>query len=176
MSADGSSTRGPSTVASMHGSRTRPRVVVAGVGSEYRRDDGAGPAVAARTVEEAPATHDIGPVVDPLDLLGRWDRADLAIVIDAMRSGAAPGTVRVLELTGTAENSSPGVTSTHGISLSGVLRLAHAIDQAPSRVIVVGIEGDDFGRGLGLSPAVDAAIPLAVRTVVDLIKEVQACA
>jgi hydrogenase maturation protease len=149
---------------------------VAGVGSEYRRDDGAGPAVAARAVEQSPATHDIGPVVDPLDLLGRWDRADLAIIIDAIRSGATPGTVRVLELTGTSMSSSPGVTSTHGISLSGVLRLAQAIDQAPSRVIVVGIEGDDFGRGPGLSPAVDAAIPVAVRRVVDLIKEVQACA
>ena len=170
------STDGTSTVASRHESRTRPHVVVAGVGSEYRRDDGAGPAVAARAVEQSPATHDIGPLVDPLDLLGRWDRADLAIVIDAVRSGAAPGTVRVLELTGTTVSSSPGVTSTHGISLSGVLRLAQAIDQAPGRVIVVGIEGDDFGRGLGLSPAVDAAIPVAVQRVVDLIKEVQVCA
>ncbi len=173
---DEPSTDGPGTLASGHGSQTHRRVVVAGVGSEYRRDDGAGPAVAARIVGADPATHDIGPVVDPLDLLGRWDRADLAIVIDATRSGAVPGTVRVLELTGTAVRSSPPVTSTHGISLSGVLRLAEAIDQAPSRVIVVGIEGDDFGRGLGLSPAVDAAIPAAVQTVVDLIKEVQACA
>ena len=153
-----------------------PRIVVAGVGSEYRRDDGAGPAVAAQVVKEAPATRDIGPVVDPLDLLGRWDSANLAIVIDAMVSGATPGTVRVLELTGTDVSSSPAATSTHGISLSGVLRLAQAIDQAPGRVVVVGIEGDDFGRGLGLSPVVAAAIPMAVRTVVDLIKEVQACA
>jgi hydrogenase maturation protease len=165
-----------STVASGDEPRPRPRVVVAGLGSEYRRDDGAGPAVATRTVEQAPTTDDIGPLADPLDLLGRWDRAGLAIVIDAMRSGATPGTVRVVELTGTEVRSSPGVTSTHGISLSGVLRLAQAVDQAPVRVVVVGIEGDDFGRGLGLSPAVDAAIPVAVREVVALIKEVQACA
>jgi len=153
--------------------RTGPRVVVAGVGSVYRRDDGAGPAVAARSVAETPATIDIGPIVDPLDLLGRWDGADLAIVVDAIRSGGVPGTVRVLDLTGW---SSPGVTSTHGIGVVGVLRLARALDQAPARVVVVGIEGEDFGRGTGLSPAVDAAIPAAVRSVVDLIKEVQACA
>jgi len=175
VSTDRPSPFSPNDIASAEESRTRPRVVIAGVGSEYRRDDGAGPAVAARTVQESPATHDIGPVVDPLDLLGRWDRADLAIVIDAMCSGAPPGTVRVFELPGTAINSSPGVTSTHGISLSGVLCLAQAIDQAPGRVVVIGIEGDDFGRGQGLSPAVHAAIPLAVRKVVDLIKEVQAC-
>ena len=170
------STVRPSTVASRHEPGSRPRVVIAGVGSEYRRDDGAGPVVAARTVAEVPATHLIGPIVDPLDLLGRWDGADLAVVIDAMRSGAPPGTVRMFELTETSVSSTPGVTSTHGISLSGVLRLAQAIDQAPDRVVFVGIEGDDFGRGPGLSSAVDAAIPVAVREVVDLIREVQACA
>lgn len=154
--------------------RTPPRVVVVGLGNEYRRDDGAGPAVAALTVERVPATDDIGPLVEPLDLLGRWDRADLAIVIDAIRSGRPPGTVQVVDLA--MGCSGPAVTSTHGIGVSDVLRLAQAIDQAPSRVIVVGIEGADFGRGLGLSPAVGAAIPEAVRRVIDLIKEVQPCA
>lgn len=156
------------------GERKARRVVVAGMGNEYRRDDGAGPAVAARSADEAPITIDVGPVVDPLDLLGRWDGAELAIVIDAMRSGATPGTVRVVDLTG--PSSSPDATSTHGIGLAGVLRLAQALDQAPARVVVVGIEGEDFGRGTGLSPAVDAALPAAVRRVVELIKEFQACA
>jgi len=153
--------------------RTGPRVVVAGVGSVYRRDDGAGPAVAARCVAESPATIDIGPIVDPLDLLGRWDGADLAIVVDAIRSGGVPGTVGVVDLTAW---SSPGVTSTHGIGVAGVLRLARALDRAPARVVVVGIEGEDFGPGTGLSPAVDAAVPAAVRSVLDMIKEVRACA
>ncbi len=70
----------------------------------------------------------------------------------------------------------PGTTSTHGIGLPGVLRLAQALDQAPARVVVVGIEGEDFGRGTGLSPAVHAAVPVAVASVVELIKEAQACA
>ncbi len=152
----------------------RPCIVVAGLGNEYRRDDGAGPVVAARTVGYAPETRDIGPIVDPLDLLGRWDRADLAVVIDALRSGSVPGTVRVVDLG--EVSATAGSTSTHGIGLSGVLRLARAVDQAPARVVVVGIEGVDFGQGRGLSPAVDAAIPEAVGIVVDLIKEVYACA
>ena len=151
-----------------------PRIVVAGMGSEHRRDDGAGPAVARHTAAEAPATRDIGPIVDPLDLLGRWDGADLAVVIDAVSSGARPGTVRVVDVT--AGGSAPRPTSTHGIGLLDVLRLARTIDQAPTRVIVVGIEGGDFGRGVGLSPAVQAAIPVAVRRVVELIKEVRTCA
>lgn len=59
------------------------RVVIASLGNEYRRDDGAGQVVAARAAEQAPEVHDVGPQVDPLDLLGRWDGADLAIVVDA---------------------------------------------------------------------------------------------
>ena len=156
------------------GDRPRPRIVVAGLGSEYRRDDGAGPVIAARVAVEASATRDIGPIVDPLDLLGRWDGADLAVVIDALRSGSVPGTVRVVDLT--ADRARSGTTSTHGISLSGALHLAHAIDQAPARVIVVGVEGADFGKGTGFSPAVDAVIPKAVGVVLDLIREVYACA
>ena len=77
-----------------------PVVVVAGLGSEFRRDDGAGPLVRARAVHEAGVGRDIGPISDPLDLLGVWDGADLVVVVDAVRSGAPPGTVQVVELSG----------------------------------------------------------------------------
>lgn len=155
-----------------------PVVVVAGLGSEYRRDDGAGPLVAERAVRESGIGRDVGPIADPLDLLGIWDGADLVVVVDAVRSGAPPGTVRVVELGGGpgAEMSRTTATSTHGIGLAGVYRLARAVGHAPGRVVVVGIEGEDFDRGTGLSPAVDAALPAAVRRVVELIGEARTCA
>ncbi len=148
-------------------------VVVAGLGNAYRRDDGAGPVVAAEVATRAGA-RDIGPVVDPLDLLGRWDRAALAVVVDAIRSSAPPGTVHVVELP--ERIAERGVTSTHGIGLGGVLRLARAIGRAPQRVIVVGIAGADFGRGTGLSAPVDAAVAVAVGKIVDMVEELHACA
>lgn len=155
-----------------------PVVVVAGLGSEYRRDDGAGPLVAARAVEEAGVGRDIGPIADPLDLLGVWDDADLVVVVDAVRSGAPAGTVRVVELDGEADPNPDrsGTTSTHGVGLAGVLRLARAVGHAPVRVAVVGIEGENFDRGMGLSPAVESALPTAVHRVVELIGEVATCA
>ena len=51
-----------------------------------------------------------------------------------------------------------------------------AVGRAPARVIVVGIEGVDFGNGPGLSAAVDAAVPVAVQRAIALIKEVHPCA
>ena len=43
------------------------RVVVAGIGNAFRRDDGAGPAV-ARVVAASTGAVDIGPIGEPLDL------------------------------------------------------------------------------------------------------------
>ena len=124
-------------------------MVVAGLGNEYRRDDAAGPLVASR-VADLNLARNIGPIVDPLDLLGRWDGSDLAIVVDAVRSAAQPGTVHAIELaarsagpsattsthgsrsaTTSTHGSRSATTSTHGISLAGVLRLAQTVRSAP---------------------------------------------
>jgi len=153
-------------------------VVVAGLGSEYRRDDGAGPAVAERVALMVGGVTHLGPLADPLDLLGRWDGAVLAVVVDAVRAGAEPGTVRVIDLDGPVaarpgSDGGPAPTSTHGISVAGALRLARAVGRAPLRVVVVGIEGDDFSQGLGLSPAVERAVPEAARRVARLSGEVR---
>jgi len=175
-------------------------VVVAGFGSEYRHDDGVGIVVAERLAALVGDAFDVGPVVDPLDLLGRWDDADLAIVVDAVHSGASPGTLRLVELTApppagaregpedrarsddagagpavSREQRGPGVTSSHGIGLAGVVRLARAVGHAPQRVVVVGIEGDNFAQGTGLSPSVARAVPEAVDKVVRMIEEARRC-
>ncbi|MGO9342677.1 MAG: hydrogenase maturation protease [Acidimicrobiales bacterium] len=152
---------------------TGDAVVVAGVGNSYRRDDGVGPVVAALVAARCEA-RDIGPVVDPLDLLGRWDRAEMVVVVDAIRSPDPPGTIQLVELHSRATEC--GVTSTHGISLGRVLRLAETIGRAPSRVVVIGITGAEFGVGTGLSAPVGAAVPIAVRNIVEMIETVQACA
>ena len=113
---------------------------------------------------------DLGPIADPLDLLGLWDDADLAVVIDAVRTGAEPGTVPA-HRAGHRDAGDPGGpgpsggTSTHGIGLAGVLRLARAVGSCPERVVVVGIEGDDFGQGEGLTPRSPRAVPHAARHV-----------
>ena len=124
--------------------------------------------------------RDVGPLEEPLDLLGRFDGADLAIVIDAVRSGAPIGTVRVLDVDvansdddGRAE---PAVTSTHGIGLVGVLRLARAVGRSPRRLVVVTVEGEAFELGSAMSAAVRAAVPEALLAVTALIESEQLCA
>jgi len=140
----------------MNATRTA-KVVVAGFGSEYRRDDGVGALVAERAVAQVTTSHFVGPLSDPLDLLGEWSGADLVIVVDAVQSGAPVGTLQTIEID--VQNLSP-----------------LAVDQAPRRLVVVGIEGERFDLGEGLSDLVAAVVPEAVQRVVALIEEAQSCA
>ncbi len=154
-------------------------IVVAGLGSSYRGDDAVGPLVAALAAAEVAPVVDVGPIEDPLDLLGLFDGVDLAVVVDAVRSGAPVGSVRVFELDFASSRDDPtatATTSTHGIGLVGVVRLARAVGRAPRRLLVVTVEGEVFDLGREMSDAVVAAVPEAVSAVVRLIKEVEACA
>jgi len=153
------------------------RVVLAGIGNEMRHDDGAGPVVASRAAQMAgPQLRDalVVPVTAPLDLLGHWDDSDLAIVVDAVRSGAQPGTVTLtwLDEPGGVLQVAHGGPSTHGLGVADVYLLAHELGQAPRRVAVVGVEGLDFSFGQGLSAPVDAGVARAAGLVVDLARQV----
>jgi hypothetical protein len=87
--------------------------------------------------------------------------------------------VSVIELSDTASTAGPatagpaggGSTSTHGFGVVTALRLARALGQAPRRVVMVAVEGDEFGRGEGLGPAVAGAVPEAVGRVLALLSD-----
>lgn len=152
---------------------TAGRVVVIGVGNPWRRDDGAGPAVAT-----ALRTHlgDRAAVVE-LDgeaarLVDAWDGADLAVVVDAVRTGAVPGTVHLLDAGGPdlpLDRSRPG-TSSHGLGVAEAVELARALGRLPRRLVLVGIEGSDFGPGADLTAAVAATVEPAARAVVEIVE------
>lgn len=83
--------------------------------------------------------------------------ADRAILVDAMRSGAAPGTIR--RLADTDIDATAGLLSSHGFGLAEALALARALGAAPRRLIVFGVELSRARPGDEMSPAVRAAIP-----------------
>ncbi|MGA8295521.1 MAG: hydrogenase maturation protease [Acidimicrobiales bacterium] len=142
-------------------------VVVAGIGNRYRGDDGVGVAVAS-LVAQSKCARDIGPISEPLDLLGRWEGASLAVLVDATRSKSAPGTVLFVELDEIDDGSS---ASTHAFGLRRVCRIASALGDAPRRVVVVGIEGEDFSDGDHLSGAVAGAVTRAAAAIEDVISQ-----
>jgi len=153
---------------------TPPRVVVAAVGSTLRGDDGVGPAVLERARGHLGTAELLGPLATPLDLLGAWDGAELAVVVDAVRTEGAAGVVHVAEL-GPDAGPDPGAarrSGGHGLGVVEVLRVSRALGTAPRRVVLVGVAGVDFDAGSGLSPAVTGALDGAAQRVVEAVRAV----
>lgn len=151
---------------------TRPLVVA--LGDPGRADDGVGAAVAREVAAlRLPGVTVVGRR-DPTDLLDLFRDHALVVVVDAVRSGAAPGTVRTIDIAGTQDGDlSLGrrrpAGGTHAVGLAEVVALARALGGLPGRLVVVGVEGTTSTHGGPLSPQVAAAVPQAVRAVCDVL-------
>jgi len=102
---------------------------------------------------------------DAARLVESWKGADTAIILDAVCSGARPGTIHRLDA---GKRSIPRDLlrySTHRFSVADAIELARALHTLPSQVIVYGIEGSDFQAGAGLSPEVEKAVRRVVEVV-----------
>jgi hydrogenase maturation protease len=150
--------------------------VVIGVGNEFRRDDGIGPAVVGRLRGLAPSGAEL-VVTDgePTRLIEAWTGAALAVVVDAVRvvgsEPSRPGTAHRFVLDRpVVDQAGPGVArpaSSHGFGLDDAVALAVALDRMPGRLIVHAIEAADLSQGTGLTPAVAAAVDPAVAAILD---------
>ncbi|MFI0411784.1 hydrogenase maturation protease [Actinomadura sp. 3N508] len=130
--------------------------IVIGVGNDFRRDDGAGPAVVEALRGRVAAVLAVTDG-EPARLIGLWAGADLAIVVDAVRAEPpAPGRIHDLGAETAALARRP-VTG-HALGLGEAVALGLAVGQMPARLRVLAIEGLDFSLGRGLTPEVAAAV------------------
>ena len=111
--------------------------VVVGVGSPFGGDR-AGWAVVARLGEldgvRVQALDRPGPA-----LVGALEGAAAAVIVDAVRSGAEPGTLH--RLTPIDQLPAAGATSSHGLGLAEALALGERLGQLPPWV-VIGVEAE----------------------------------
>ena len=137
---------------------------VIGLGNEWRGDDGAGPEVARRLGGQVLSG-------EPVGLVEALEGEDEVVLVDALSSGAAPGTVHVFEA-----GAEPlparlfGSSSTHALGLAEAVELARSLGRLPRRVLVYGIEGAAFDYGTGLSPEVESAVGRVVEEVASCTK------
>ena len=149
------------------------RVVVIGVGNPSRRDDGVGWVVAAAAGRRLAEAVEIRLCDgDPARLLDAWTDVALAVVVDAMRSGARPGAIRVVAADGVGElPPSPATTGSHSLGVGQAVAIGRAIGRLPGQLVVIGLEAQDHGFGDELSASVAAAVDGAVNLVVRLVAD-----
>jgi hydrogenase maturation protease len=144
------------------------RTVVIGIGNAFRGDDAAGREVAKRVQERVPGELDVVVCeLEPTRLIDAWEGAELAVLVDAVSSGAEPGTVHRLDATSEPLLSREFRSSTHALGIGETIELARAIGRLPSRVVVFGVEGEAFGSGTGLSAPAEEGVERAVELVLE---------
>ena len=129
------------------------RQAVIGVGNEFQGDDGIGRHVIRELRGILPSdVLVVEEQADAANLMEAWKDADHVIIIDAMVSGALPGTIMRFNA---AEMPLPREIfphfSTHSYSVAESVELARLLDRLPARVTVYGIEGKQFKTSEQLS-------------------------
>ena len=95
---------------------------------------------------------------EPVGLIEDWTGADAVIVVDAVSSGAPPGTVHRLDPLSHPIPATLSQGSTHAFGLAETIELARVLGRLPPQLAVYGIEGERFAAGQQLSAAVAAAV------------------
>jgi len=139
-----------------------------GVGNPFRSDDGAGLAVARRLRKEIPpgvtASEETG---DGAELLEAWSGAQAVVLVDAVQSGAPPGTIHRLDARAEKLPAWFSHCSTHAFGVAEAIELGRTIGELPAQLVVYGIEGLDFSAGTELSPEVAEAVAPAAKLILE---------
>jgi hydrogenase maturation protease len=156
------------------------RILVAGIGNAWMRDDGFGGQVARRLdqleLPDGVAVMDVG--TGGLDLAYEVMRGYEALVmLDVSRQGGEPGTLYVMEaeeesIDGKIEDGE--VINPHGMDPQTVLRFVKSIGAWPGKVVVIACEPEAVEEmGWGLTDTVQGAVQRAVDLVVETIGELR---
>lgn len=150
--------------------------LVIGIGNADRSDDAVG-LIAARRIREQVSEHCsvIEHTGEGAGLMELWKDADCVIVIDAMRSGAAPGTVSRFDATSRPLPAAMFRHSTHTFSLPEAVELSRVLQQLPRQLIVYGIEAQNVKAGTHVGQAAKAALATVVERVLQELPQEQLC-
>lgn len=148
---------------------------IIGLGNEFRGDDAVG-LLAARRLHGM--IGDRAEVIEAdrvgVELLDMMKGARVALLIDAARSGQAPGAIHQLDASAGPIASELFPRSTHAVGVAEALELARALGLLPAKVIVYAIEAAETEVGQPLSPPVEQALNEVIQLVLRE-AEVSAC-
>jgi hydrogenase maturation protease len=151
---------------------TTSRILVAGIGNIFLGDDGFG----SEVIRRVPALPHAADVVDygirgmhlAYDLL---DGCEALVLVDAVPDRGSPGTLHVFEAT---QDIAAARLDAHAMDPAAVFACVSALGGTVPYTVVVGCEIASADEGIGLSDAVAAAVPAAVRAVQDVVADLSA--
>ena len=150
-----------------------PKILIVGVGNVLLQDDGFGP----HAIDRLHAEYEVGEDVELLDLgtpgldfvdylVGR----DVLIILDALSSGGEPGEVLTFDRNQLNERMPNMRLSAHQPCLQETLFTAETAEVCPRNVLLVGVVGAHFEVSTQLSASMGAAMPKALETVTQILR------
>ena len=147
------------------------RTVVLGVGNTIMSDEGLGVHCVERLVESGALPESVVAVdggTSTHELLGDIEGIDLLVIVDAVVTGGAPGSLIRLEgdrIPAAFSNK----LSPHQHGINDLLATLQLVGRAPARVVLHGVMPARIELGMELSPEVEAVLPeLAARVLAEV--------
>jgi hydrogenase maturation protease len=135
-------------------------ILLIGVGNEFRNDDALGLLIARefrrRCPEGLAVLENDG---DGASIVSALQEVREAVLVDAIRSGAVPGTIHRVDMAAEHLPASLEFGGTHGFGVAQAVETARQLKCLPRHLILCGIEGATFEIGRGLSDPVLRSVP-----------------
>ena len=153
-----------------------PVVSLIAIGSPYRCDDGVGAAVLAAVgsrLGPEPRVRLVELDGEPVRIMQAWEGSSTVWIVDATSSDRPSGFIHEADARRLGEGDSAwsGVAGGHALGLREAIEFAAALDRLPAEIRILGIEGETFDHGEGLTPTVAAAVPVAAARLLSAIQE-----
>lgn len=140
------------------------RVRVVGCGNPWAGDDSVGLEIVRRLRAQGESECDLVVLPQPgVELLDALQGADVILFIDAISSGAPPGSLHLTPLPSPAvQPRTLSALSGHGWGLAEMVGLTAALGRRTPRLVLLGIELATVEPGAPRSEAVEAAVQTVV--------------
>jgi hydrogenase maturation protease len=139
------------------------RIAVVGLGNLMRTDDAVGMLALQRLRADPRFPHSV-PLIEGgtlgLDLIYPLDGFTHVLALDAVDAGEKPGTV--LRYSGDAIADMPISKSVHLLGFSDLIGSMRLIGNAPTDIVVLGVQAEVIAWGTELTPTVEAALDILV--------------
>jgi hydrogenase maturation protease len=142
------------------------KVLIIGIGNEFRSDDGAG-IICARKIKErvnsnASVIENNG---DGAILIESWEGFDNVILVDSISSGAIPGTIHKFDGIKDEFPNENTIHSSHLFSVADAIKTSKIMNKLPGNLVIYGIEGKSYKLGSKISSEVNKAIEKLVKVI-----------
>jgi len=151
---------------------TKDSLLVIGVGNEFRSDDSVGLVIARKLRDKLGWNAEVIETEgEGADLMSQWQGRQTVFVIDAVSSGSKPGTIHWIDASNGAIPSKLRPFSSHRFGLAEAIEVSRSLGLMPERLLVCGVEGENFEYGQDLTHQTAEAVGNAVERV---LREVEA--